>query len=391
MVFLAALLATAAFLSAAVASPTSLHSKSPAPFSNFNDNTVFVPASNYTSWRTIYARTLQLSNNSLIISWEDYDPVPGPQQYFPIYKSDDGGATWQNYTRVYDQVNGWGLRYQPYFYMLDQAFGGYPAGTILLSGVSTPSDLSQAYIELYASTDNARTWRFVSHIAYGAGPETVTNGNKAVWEPFFYMYNGQLICYYSDQRDSAHAQKLVTVTTKDLKTWSNPVNAVAQPNYGDRPGMATVAYIKSTGKYIMTFEYCGGPDAGGCPAYYKVASSPLGFGSVDVQPIISNDSSKLIPNGSPYVVWTPKPGATDGSGVIIMNGNSREEVFINDDSAGVNGWKAVNVGQWSAYSRSLRIIRDNGKSKLLLANGGNMGCNPCTNNFVAVGVVDIPT
>ena len=74
-----------------------------------------------------------------------------------------------------------------------------------------------------------------------------------------------------------------------------------------------------------------------------------------------------------------------------MNGNSREEVFVNDDSAGVNGWKAVNVGQWSAYSRSLRIIRDNGKSKLLLANGGNMGCNPCTNNFVAVGVVDIPT
>jgi hypothetical protein len=49
--------------------------------------------------------------------------------------------------------------------------GGYPAGTILLAGNSIPADLSKTQLDLYASTDNGVTWKFVSHIA---------NGGKAV-------------------------------------------------------------------------------------------------------------------------------------------------------------------------------------------------------------------
>jgi hypothetical protein len=66
-----------------------------------------------------------------------------------------------------DTVNGWGLRYQPHFILLDQALGGYPAGTILLAGNSIPADLSKTQLDLYASTDNGATWKFVSHIANG--------------------------------------------------------------------------------------------------------------------------------------------------------------------------------------------------------------------------------
>lgn len=359
--------------------------RSPAPFSDFTDNTVFLPGSNYTSWRTLYARSLQLSDGSLLMSWENYPPEP-PAANFPIYKSTDGGATWSSFSQVKDQVNGWGLRYQPNLYTLPQAIGSYAAGTIIIAGPSVPQDLSKAYIDVYASTDGAKTWTFVSHIAYGAGPETVTNGNKAIWEPFFLVYNNQLVCFYSDQRDSAHAQKLVYQTTTDLKTWSNPVDAVADSNYDARPGMATVAYIQSTKKWIMTYENCG---PGNCAVTYKVSTSPLTFGSVQGQALHSNDSSAVVPAGSPYVIWTPHPNRTDGSGLIIANGNSREEVFVNEDSAGPNGWKMVNVGQWSAYSRCLRIIDVKGKKKLLLSNGGNLGDG--SKNWVACGVVEIPT
>ena len=61
-----------------------------------------------------------------------------------------------------------------------------------------------------------------------------------------------------------------------------------------------------------------------------------------------------------------------------------------------NGWQPVNMGQWSAYSRQLRVINtpanspDGGGKKLLFANGGNMGCSGSCYNYVATGVQNIP-
>lgn len=356
--------------------------RSPEPYSDFNNNVVFKPAADYTSWKTIYPRSLQLSDGTLLLSWEDYPPEP-PLAHFPIWKSVDGGATWSDFVNVTDQANGWGLRYQPLLYLLPQDFGGYGAGTILLAGMSLPADLSEAWLDLYASTDSGSSWEFVSHVVYAPGPETVTNGNQAVWEPFLLMYDNQLIVYYSDQRDPAHAQKLSHVVTSDLKTWSDSIDDVADETYGTRPGMATVAHIETTGRYIMTYEYC--VSGSGCGAHYKVADSPLEFGSAENTIILADNIS---PGGSPYVIWTEDPSGT-GSGIIIMNGASREEVFVNSDAADVDAWEMVNVGQWAAYSRCLEIIDDNGASKLMLSNAGNMVAD--ADNYVVVGVVDVPS
>jgi hypothetical protein len=200
------------------------------------------------------------------------------------------------------------------------------------------------------------------------------------------MYNNQLVVFYSDQTDPAHSQKLVHKTTNDLRTWSAPVHDVAYPAFRDRPGMSTVAHIVSQNKYIMTCEYCG---AGGCRVHYKVSNSPLTFDSVAGVPLISNDSSRTAPVSGPYVIWTPHPNRNDGSGLIIVSGSSQEPLFINEDSALPGGWKKVNVGQWSAYSRSIRIVTIKGVKKLLFGNGGNMG-DPNLNS-VACGVIPIPT
>ncbi|GME52139.1 hypothetical protein N7458_005917 [Neofusicoccum parvum] len=383
MMFIPAILVL--FLRLASTNPTAEVCKrqAPAPFSDFNNNAVFYPGADFTSWRTIYARSLQLGDGSLLTTWENYPPEP-PLVTFPIYRSTDGGATWSNFSQVSDELNGWGLRYQPFLYTLPQGFGDYPTGTILIVGASVPSDLSEAYIDVYASHDQAATWEFVSHIAYGPGPEVASNGDNAIWEPFFLTYNDQLVCFYSDQRDPAHGQKLVYVTTTDLRTWTDPVDAVADPDYNARPGMAVVAHIESTNQYIMTYENCG---PASCAANYKVASSPLDFGSVQGTQIVSNDSSRTTPLGSPYVVWTLHPHRTEGSGIIIMNGNSQESVFINEDAADPDGWLMVDVGQWSAYSRALNIIDVEGQKRLMISNGGNMGDG--ANNWVAVGVVDI--
>lgn len=166
-----ALLASA--LTATILAAPAERAAAPQPWTNFNDNGVFYPLEDATSWRTLYGRTVQLPDQSLLLSWEDYDPN-AKLTYFPIYKSTDGGASFKAFSRVDDQVNGWGNWYQPFLYELPVAFGGYPEGTILLAGVSTPRNLSQAYIDLYASTNQGQDWKFVSHIVYGPGPETVT-------------------------------------------------------------------------------------------------------------------------------------------------------------------------------------------------------------------------
>ena len=60
---------------------------------------------------------------------ENYSPGP-PLVYFPIYQSTDKGGTWAPLSNVTDQVNGWGLRYQPFLHVLPQAIGSLAEGTI---------------------------------------------------------------------------------------------------------------------------------------------------------------------------------------------------------------------------------------------------------------------
>lgn len=358
--------------------------QAPLPFSDFTNNVVFRPLPDHESWGTIYARTIQLVDGSHLLSWEDYSPEP-PLLTFPIFRSEDGGATWSNFSQVKDEVNGWGMRYQPHFFLLEEDFGEYRAGTVVIGGMSVRKDLREAWLDIYTSSDNGATWNFASHAVHAPGPETVTNGNKAVWEPFFLMHEGKLVLFYSDQRDEKYAQKLVHISTTNLKDWSEPTNDVTYPTYGYRPGMTTVAHIKSTGKYIMTYELCGTSE-GGCPAYYKVASSPLTFNNVEGTKIIANTGEN--PGSAPYVIWTEHPERVNSSGVILMNGAQNDAIYINDDLASPNGWRRFNVAQQSAHSRTLEIIHVQGKRKLMLASGGHMSGG--ADNYVSVGVINIP-
>ncbi|KAJ4265976.1 hypothetical protein NW762_003949 [Fusarium torreyae] len=374
-------LISAAFASGAV----KIRGTPPAPFSDFTRNEFFKPAADAQLWGTLYARSLQLPDESLLMTWENY-PAESPQNLVnhPVFRSTDGGATWSNYSAVKDTQNGWGMRFQPFLYRLPTEFGGFPTGTILAAGVSTPESLEGGvWIEIYASTDNAKTWKFVSHIAYGDGPNTITNGNKALWEPFILMYDGQLVCYYSDQRDPKHAQKLVHTTTRDLRKWTPIVEDEADENYEGRPGMTTVAHIESTNKWIMTYERCG---TDGCKVYYKTAESPLSFKDSVGQRLQATDGSTFT-NG-PYVTWVRNPYRTDGSGIIIVSTTSSENLLIQGDQPANGQWKKVNINHWSAYSRSVREIDIKGQKKLLIGNGGNFG--PIQNNGVACAVVPIP-
>ena len=65
-------------------------------------------------------------------------------------------------------------------------------------------------IALFSSTDQGATWKVVNIVATGGwqggsagaiGDVAAANTNKEVdpvWEPYLMVYNGQLVCFYSD-------------------------------------------------------------------------------------------------------------------------------------------------------------------------------------------------
>ncbi|KAK4498371.1 hypothetical protein PRZ48_011029 [Zasmidium cellare] len=337
---------------------------------------IFDPPSNYTVPRTLYARTLLLKKtNTLLATWENYGPNNNTFPYFPIYESTDGGVNWSERTKVYDQVNGWGLRYQPFLYELEEDIGDYAAGTILLAGSSIPDDLSETQLELYASTDGGYEFTFVSHVARG-GVALPNNGETPVWEPFLLTYNHELIYYYSDQRDPAHGQKLVHQVSSDLLAWGPIVDDVAYPTYDWRPGMTTVSLLPN-GSYFLTYEFYGAVEEA-FAVYYRLSEDPTKFDDAgDGSVIRAGDGT--FPVGSPYNVWVPSGGE---NGTIVVSCGTEGDVWVSGDLA--ETWERVATPEKTSYTRSL-LVEGGGGTVLIVGAGVLNG----EENNVTASTIDV--
>jgi hypothetical protein len=187
----------------------------PQPYGHFINNTIYTPIANES---ITYPRHVELADGTLLATGS----LRGRRtpSAFPIFQSKDGGATWRWISDVEDKVNGWGFGAQPALAELTEPMAGYAAGTILASGNSASSNGTR--IDLYASVDKGRSWKFVSRVAQGGRPNT-TNGADPIWEPYLLQYKDEgklkLVAYYSDQRDKLHGQKLAHQVSEDMVNW----------------------------------------------------------------------------------------------------------------------------------------------------------------------------
>ncbi|KAI7364983.1 BNR/Asp-box repeat protein [Hortaea werneckii] len=352
--------------------------------------TVFDPPDNYTVPRTLYARAMALDcSDTLLATWENYLPTANPEEpcpnncpenpYIPIYQSFDQGETWSERAKVYDRVNGWGLRYQPFLYEMTEDIGDFAAGTLLLAANSIPADLSETKIDVYASEDEGFTWSFVSSVARG-GEALPENDLEPVWEPFMLIYEGELVLYYSDQRDPDNTlgQKMVHQTTTDLLNWGPIVDDVHYDNATFRPGMPIISELP-TGDWILTYEFFGAEE-GGFHVYYRISDSPLTFDAQPGIPILPADGSS--PEGSPYNVWSPAGGE---NGTIVVSDGNNTPLYLNRALGAEDAWTTLEVPAGASYTRSLLVLPNN-PSRIMIVAGGVLGGE---DNSVLVTTIDL--
>jgi len=336
----------------------------PLSASAFGPDVLYSPTSSCSRvYCVTYVKSVQLPSGKILSSFED-NSQPSATQNFPIYSSTNNGQTWSQTSSVpyTGPRTGWINWTNPYFYILPQAIGNMPAGTILLSGIASPSDWSATAVVLYKSNDEGQTWTYVSEVALGGSQNTTP-----IWEPFLLVANNKLIVYYSDERDKAnHNQKLVHQTSTDGINWGPVVNDVALADSNLRPGMPVVAKM-ANGQYIMTFEIVNAPSL---PNNFKISANPESWNP-------SSAGTTIDYGGHPFVISLP-------NGRLAYNSGASTDIRINSNN-GSGAWTPVLSNMPFGYSRMLQYVKGTGRLLVLAADGFWTG----KRNTIYYGDVDV--
>jgi hypothetical protein len=389
----------------------------------------------------IYVKAAQLPSGKLIASFEQSTvPSSGSAagQTLPVYSSGNDGQTWQLLSQVqapaslssssqYAQyTSAWT---NPYLYVLPQAVGNLPAGTLLMAAVvsgndyyyleqkaanpnwlpASDGDRANVAIALYSSTNQGSSWNFLNIItaggwqggsagAIGKDVSTANTGGQVdpVWEPYLMVYNGQLVAYYSDEGGYLGYNSQTGVLTPgpahntatgfygqvlahrtwngSSANWSSPVVDVTgltdsigngQSEIGG--GRPGMANVVQTsdGQWMMTFEYWGGGDN----VRYKLASNPLDFWQADGT-AGTGISSLPVSAGSASLSQGGNPVLIRlPGGGLLYNAGGSGDVWMNPGGSSAGTWTQYQTTMPAGYSRDLTYDSNTGQVVIL----GNEG------------------
>jgi hypothetical protein len=306
-----------------------------------------------------YPRVIRLEHSGSadgeLLATFSHSGVGSTKANFPIYESTNNGASWSSSPigTVTDTVHGWDLD-GPTLYELPQAEGSLPAGTLLAAGTAwNRGDYTQQAIEVFYSTNGGVTWNYRSSCTSESG-QADTEGH-GIWEPEFAVAgNGDLVCYFSDERPSSNGYNQVladVVSTDGGLTWGSEVYDVAVQDNVQRPGMTTVVKLPN-GTYGMTFEDCKAgydPDEA-CSVYFKTSSDGENWSPVDSLGTLVETADGRHFLHTPQLAWSPIGGP---DGTLLVSGQrlvagADGSVTVQDESGTVLLANTdLGVGAWT--------------------------------------------
>lgn len=352
----------------------------------------------------VYPKSALLPSGRIVMTYERSigDPV-GQSQW--VYASDDNGETWRKISEVLppsELTKGTGREAEfarftsnwtdPYLYVLPEDIGEVKAGTLLLATVVSgddhywreqktlhgdewfnPADGDREHmaIVLYASDDEGVTWRVLSLVDEGgwqggsarAKPGEVCSQRNIkengyaqmdpIWEPYLMVHDHRLVCYFSDERDSAEdeaagiergGQILVHRTSTDCMAWDELVPDVGYTQAHWRPGMTNVVPT-SDGRWFFTYEWIV---EGGSEVRFKISDDPLDFDAEDPGRSIT-ELGDLAEGGSPVLVRLP-------NGTIFYNAAGSGDLWLNRSGNPIEPWERWHTPMPGGFSRNIMWI-----------------------------------
>lgn len=292
---------------------------------------------------------------------------------YQIYKSTNGGKTWQYISTAVDRYNNsmtdpknptkhsaTNYCLQPCLFELPCDMGNFKEGTLFLGACSKGTGYYKGAMTettsmtLYYSTDLGASWTAYCNVDI-AGNDPDDNG---VWEPFFIFEKetGRVYCYYSDESNESNdkngegAQKLVFKYSTDMKTWvgkdnktgvtDDPFIAVNSSTYNARPGMISIAKM-GNGEYFMTYEMCQlnsvkGDPYHGCPIYYKKTTNIAEWLNPSDHGTLIQTANGYTFGSAPWCAWTPAGGEC-GTLVVVAHHNQDKWPITRDEKGNVKG------------------------------------------------------
>lgn len=274
----------------------------PVNFEIENVSDIYVPTDENSTVVSEYPTIIKLchqknaeDNGKLLAAFEHWGST------YPVYESVDDGETWQFNCYVKDNLNeGYWNEWMPFLYELPADMGNFEKGTIILAATSIYGEgVTDSTITLYSSTDLGKTFNAFCNVDKAGGIDW------GVWEPYFIYEEetGRLFCFYSDDSDPEHSQKLVYKYTTDLVNWSKKYECVACADSSLRPGMPSIVKM-GNGEYILFYEMVG---IGGNPIYCKKTTDLDNWGDIaDYGKVVSAAGKQF--GSSPYAAWSPVGG-----------------------------------------------------------------------------------
>ncbi len=261
-------------------------------------------------------------NNGKLIAI--FNVLNNPTTSASVWESSDGGANWTLIARPKETIDrSIGGISMAHIYELPAQVGDMPAGTLLYSGNSVNYS-HKSHIGVWRSFDAGYTWEEYTIVATAGGL------GEGIWEPLMWYEesDGYLYCFYSDDSDPLHDQKLVYKRSKDGVNWSDIVEICAFDNPADRPGMLVMTKM-GNGEYFMVYEYCGSKS---CSIYYKTTKDITSWNPKDPGTILQVGNYTV--GSAPSCIWTPAGGECGtliATGMLDRGGDGKHRMFVSFD------------------------------------------------------------
>ena len=292
---------------------------------NAADGTSFVPEdASYPSITELRYQQNPENNGKLIaiMSLKAMEIYSNGSTQACVMMSENGGKTWKALARPTEQLfpSLGNVGTMAHLYELPAQVGEMPAGTLLYSynavNYDNPNGLNgKSILAVWRSFDCGVNWEEYVVIDEAKGIK------EGIWEPFM-IYgeeDGYLYCFYSDDSDPDHDQKIVYKRSKDGVNWEGkggkigtgtgkdvePVDVVAVNTVAFRPGMPVIAKL-GNGEYFMTYEQFGDGKKdwdGDCRIFYKTSKSLSDWGDPSDKGTMIPDVGNKKTASSPSCAW----------------------------------------------------------------------------------------